>query len=297
MRPDFNKLLVERERIGHRNSYHENRKHKAFDVADGDGPIGGRESMKVRHKYAWGGKRFNENLRPLKNWLQSVLGKKWDKSYSELRQTFDARSVINNHILQHLFQYVEINAKVIDGKVMVLRKYGHREGDVNGYAPVKNCDSEFYVCPKDGTLKRSTRETYKSVMKARRVEADKLEKSKKRIIDKYNELHLIDDVWYHIVFKDLPPSKIVYSSPYPHDPLRLFNVRPYVGEAKWKAWEELNEMERARFGVRRHDAPGAYDILKCEYVHQSDHRYRPITRYAASKQTASKKMLKKAGIS
>jgi len=296
MRPDFNKLLVERERIGHRNSYKDNRKHKAFDVKDSDGPIGGRESMKARHVYAWGGKRFNENLRPLKNWLHSVLGKNWDKSYSELRQTFDARSVINNHILEHLFHYVEVNAKVINGKVMVLKAYGgKRFTETQGYVPVSECQSEYYVCPKDGTLKKSSRETYKSIMASRKArEAAELFKVK-RVIDADNELHLIDGTWFHFTLKDLPPSESEYICPPQGRDGALINIG-WLGKPKFKAWADFNEDEIKRFGVKSYTGGSVYDVLAQKTVWKEDYHYSK-KRYYATKKTASKKQLRNAGIS
>ena len=43
--------------------------------------IGGRQGMRKRHKVAGEYKSFNENLNPLKGFLHSKLGKKWDKTW------------------------------------------------------------------------------------------------------------------------------------------------------------------------------------------------------------------------
>lgn len=154
MRDDFAKQLTERERIGHSRSYADVRGLKAFKHVDQY--FGGRESMKARHRLNYQTKSFNENLNPLKGWLHSCIGKQWDKCYGELRKKFDARKVVNAHILEHLFDYVEVNAYLKGGKVVFLQLY--RYGGQDRELPIKQCRADYYVCPKDGTLKVTSKQ-------------------------------------------------------------------------------------------------------------------------------------------
>lgn len=133
MREDLNKLLCERERIGHSDRYGSYRRLKHFkdesDIEDSDELFTGvgsshRESMKIR--YGYDTKSFNENLNPLYGFIHKSVGKKWDKIYSEICKVFDKRSVINQHILIHLFQKVETKDIVVgtNGKLWYRPKIG-----------------------------------------------------------------------------------------------------------------------------------------------------------------------------
>ena len=295
MRPDFNKVLVENARIGHSMNFGQHRKIKAFNTKDEDGNLtGGREGMKVRHKYVGNTKKFNENLGPLLGWLRQSVGKNWNKQYSELRQQFDARSVINNHILQHLFQYVELHCRVIDGKVMAAMKYSS-----TGYVPVKESNVEFYVCPKDGTLKFNNRLTrnarYKLQTKAKEVAEAKLT----RQIDASNVLHLINGIWFHFQLADLPVARTEVVPP----PGMLLTHPPgHVSDPfAPKAWSELLEHEREKIGVKKIVYPKVYDLFLDMYVDRGPHPWTgrkptPNNKYHATKATASHKMLKQAGL-
>lgn len=194
MRDDFAKQLVERERIHSRDHYHNYRNVRGPKGAWGDDEVGGRESMRVRYNHGYDRKSFNENLNPLRGWLRSCLGKKWDKCYSELRTKFDARSVVNNHILEHLWQDVETNTYVGEkGAVMFMdTRYTNK-----GEQPIKNCYKDYYVCPKDGTLKKTHKAPRRSVVKQREAEKKAKELETCRFLDAHNVLRLVDGVWYN----------------------------------------------------------------------------------------------------
>lgn len=305
MRPDFNKLLVERERAGHSMDYGMTRKSKRLNEADVL-QIGGRQGMRKRHKLSGEYKSFNENLNPLKGFLHSKLGKKWDKTYSELRKTFDARSVINNHILEHLFDYVDTHAVIIDGKVMTMGGRYSRQG----YVPIKQSYSEYYVCPKDGTLKKPNKQPRRSIVKEQ--EAQKLREEAKvfRAVDDKTHLRFIGGLWYAFDILELPPAKIVYQRPSGEDKYR---VSGYGNGAKYATWAELSEPLKRQFGVKTAVEGVVYDEFTGQQVfreagsrgYQSARRYGvysygPRTlghaQYYANKRTASRDMLKKLGI-
>lgn len=62
-------------------------------------------------------KYFGDNVNPLKRFLNSKVGQNWDKVYSELSKKMDKRSVSGQHLFEHLFQYVEADTTLINGKV------------------------------------------------------------------------------------------------------------------------------------------------------------------------------------
>ena len=315
MRPDFNKLLVERERPRSWMKFGYTRKNKNLNAATDQLGIGGREGMRKRHKISGDYKNFNENLNPLKSWVHSQLGKKWDKSYSDLRKTFDARGVINAHILEHLFDYVEIHTKLIDGVVMVLDT-GYSGS--KGYIPLKKRTNasyrhDYYVCPKDGTLKSMIKPPRRSVIKQQEADAVKKRDAIFRDLgDKH--LHLEDDgIWYVYEVSTLPPVVKEHARPnVPKDHLFTVSGR-WSSIKKEKLWEELNETERKTFGVLKIISGGVVDARTNVQMHREEsargyqgrrsygtYSYGPPTagrdQYYSTKQQASHKLLKQVGL-
>lgn len=66
-----------------------------------------------RKRVGYGG--FNEYLAPLRRFIDSRVGKKWDDVYSELRELVAPNNAIQMHIFQHLWDYVERQPIFIDG--------------------------------------------------------------------------------------------------------------------------------------------------------------------------------------
>lgn len=286
MRDDFAKLLTERERRGHTMHYSEVRHVKAFKQVDEY--FGGHEGMKARHQLNWNTKSFNENLNPLKGWLRTCIGKKWDKCYSELRQKFDARKVVNNHILEHLYDFVEMNAYLKEGRVVFLQPY--RYGMEARERPIKECYSDYYVCPKDGTLKVATRIPRRSLVKQREADLLKEKLAIKRELPDGSELHLIDGVWYQFTVAILPKANVQYRCP---RFMKEFKISYFLQPVQIKTWDELNQSERQRFGEAIYDVASVIDAKTGAGVLPSIYKE---TRYFDSKRTASHKLLKQHGL-
>lgn len=306
MRKDFNKLLVERERIHHADHYHNYRHLKGPKGLDDD-EVGGRESMRKRFNYGYERKTFNENLNPLYGWLRSCIGKKWDKCYSELCATFDMRGVINAHILQHLWQEVEKNTFIDeDGRVMFTDSgFGSNKGP----KPIKECGKDYFVCPKDGTLKKTQKQPRRSVIKQREAEKKRQELAVKRVLNDKEVLHLIDGVWYHFDLLPVPEAKLVYEKPFGTHTFRIgywYSADKDKPDPRLeKTWDELNQQERERFGVATVVGNPVTDEFTGQTVYRDNkgkvrtgklHGYSPNETYHANKKTASHKQLKAAGL-
>jgi hypothetical protein len=307
MRDDFAKVLVERPRHGHHRSFGEQRHRK--DFKDNELYFGGRESMKKRYDSWTDRKSFNEHLNPLKGWLRSVVGKPWDKSYSELREKFDARSTINNHILEHLWDYVETHAFVEDGKVMcqVTNIYGAASRTI----PIKQCYSDYYVCPKDGTLKIVNKAPKRAVRNAREIAAREAEAKIFRVVNEHQHLHFIDGVWFVFEVKNLPLATIEYRRPAHYGTTPQLFKRGWMPNGKMVEWDQLSQSDRERYGskVITGMVTDAFDDQKI-YRTVSPSRTRSPKdsysqnrvskagsgKYYVSKFTASHKVLKEAGL-
>jgi hypothetical protein len=152
MRADMGKVLVERPRLGgwrgesRPGKGYRKRLKKCLDA--GDSPPA-REGMKQCHGH--GTKHFNEHLAPLRRFLNSNVGRPWDKVYAEICRHVDRGNVVQKHILTHLFDYVVTNVILIDGQPC-RGDGGRRYGE-----PLRTSDRYhcWYVCPKSGLLRRS----------------------------------------------------------------------------------------------------------------------------------------------
>jgi len=303
MRPDLNKLLCERERIGHDSKYKEVRNSKKFNNFGEEGE--GMPSFEsTKHRYGYETKNFNENLSPLRGAIRANIGKRWDTFYSDLCKNFDKRSVINQHILEHLFQYVEREVYVEDGELWVKTGAYSNRGDVK----LRNSTStEYFVDPRDGIMKKNKWYGGDKASKARRAAKQaKAELEITRWIDDDNVLHNIDGVWFHFTLADVPEGKYIYERP---AGATLFNVKSY-GTPVMKTWDQLDDYRRSRYGTKRFVGGTAVDLFTGNRVYRDNkgvhiHSYgpkakdlirNPPPRYHATKKTASHKILKQAGI-
>lgn len=142
MRPDMDKLICERQRIGSRSLSMKTGKrldpHVDYDDDYDSGPQflpNGRRRM-----YGWESKELNENLSPLYRYLDASAGRPWDEVYSEIRANIDTRSAIGLHVMQHLYQHVERHVEM-SGGVPYYRNYS-RWVEVDG----------LYINPETGIL-------------------------------------------------------------------------------------------------------------------------------------------------
>lgn len=136
MRSDMAKVIVERPRHGSRlrSVKFAARVRPAGDVEDFDlAPPGDRDE-----------KSLNENLAPLRRYLDRQVGRPWDKVYSEIRANLDTRKATQLHILQHLRDYVQTHCWMKGRTVMANRRWF-------GVDPVEG----LYVHPKTGILRRA----------------------------------------------------------------------------------------------------------------------------------------------
>ena len=129
-------------------------------------------------------KYFSDHIRPLYRWLRSKVGQPWNAVYSELRKKLDTRGLSGQHILFHVWHFVELHVVLIDG-VPYERT---NERSLSNY-----WRETLYVHPETGIL----------------CLAEKLNKEAPKkpddllIIDSYHQYRKICDIWYLITFKNL----------------------------------------------------------------------------------------------
>jgi hypothetical protein len=208
MRSDMSKVLVERPR------------ERWGNWIGGGREIGFRQRLagedvpvKVGMKYGHVRRKWlNENLAPLKRFLQSSVGRPWDKVYAEISATMDRRSTVQEHIFQHLFGDVLINVRAVpsaNGKFTVFEA----QPQGRNWVPVQETWSAFFVDPRNGILRETNARTHrKRSREYERLEAQEAEASRCRVINDMEELRQIDGDWYRVLFaeRDLSDQSVHY---------------------------------------------------------------------------------------
>ena len=106
MRSDMAKVIVERPRTGGGFSFP--RRRPDCDRLEMDE---WRSREGIRRPWGSNRKGLNENLAPLRRYLQSQIGRPWDKVYSEICQHMNRDSAVQLHIWQHLMQFVSVTPR------------------------------------------------------------------------------------------------------------------------------------------------------------------------------------------
>jgi hypothetical protein len=98
-----------------------------------------------------GRKVLNENLAPLRRFLQQRVGRSWDAVRSEICAVIAPRSAVQKHVLDHVAEMVEQNVVMIDGRPHLAAAWGSRRDQ---RLPVgRHRFYAFYVCPMTRTLR------------------------------------------------------------------------------------------------------------------------------------------------
>ena len=95
-----------------------------------------------------GTKGLNDNLAPLVRYLRSQVGRVWDDVYSEICECLRPTSTLQQHVRDHLEDYVAVSTWMQDGEVWGQGRWGRLQAlSGPGYGP------DFYADPRDGRLR------------------------------------------------------------------------------------------------------------------------------------------------
>lgn len=107
-------------------------------------------------KRCWAGntKYLNEHLGPLRRYLLSQVGRPWNKVFSEICANINRNSAVQDHVRDHVWDFVEVNAIEIDG--VPCFGGGSRFGSRGYGMPLHSSwrRNKLYVCPRTGILKK-----------------------------------------------------------------------------------------------------------------------------------------------
>ncbi len=146
MRADMAKVIVERPRKKGRSWKKPKGYQRQLRRYGEDGPPC-REGIKTR----WGGrtKYLNEHLGPLRRYLDSQVGRPWDKVFSEICAHISRNSAVQDHVRDHVEGYVTLCVILIDGIPC------NGDGSLQYGRPLHQMRwKPWYVCPATGQLRR-----------------------------------------------------------------------------------------------------------------------------------------------
>jgi hypothetical protein len=195
MREDMYKVIVERPRRGKEGDAFAARLRNDFD-----GPT--RLGMRAGYGY----RSLNENLAPLRRYLRAQVGRPWNKVFSEICAGIDRRNTVQQHIHQHIRDFIAIDVDVREGQLVDLADRWRL------LAPDSGISQELYVDPRSGLIRMnksfgSWRHTYAERCKREHAEIA----MRRRVVDERTFFLLLNGVWFLVEVDVLPKERIVES--------------------------------------------------------------------------------------
>jgi hypothetical protein len=194
MREDMYKVIVERPRHGR---FFKSEYPCPRDLEESPN----HESLKKRHRYR---KSLNENLNPLIRFLTKHVNRPWNKVFSELCENIDRRNTVQQHIHEHIDQYVARQVIEMNGELYSVNYWKNP-------SPLSEPrGARLYVDPVTGILRKNHfREKALLARKQKDMFDELLQNQHRKILDGNHQLHKLNGVWFLITLATVPekPSK------------------------------------------------------------------------------------------
>ena len=148
MRSDFGRVIIDCYRGGLHISMKKARKGRWRERRRDHELAAQREPMA-----RWRGSKYLcDHLSPLKRYLFGQVGRPWDKVWSEICAHIPVDGLMQQHVRNHVFDFVLVSTKLKDGEIWVDHFRGPARLD-----EVRTSRSFLYVSPKSGLLQRVER--------------------------------------------------------------------------------------------------------------------------------------------
>jgi hypothetical protein len=193
--------------------------------------------MRRRHMLSGDWKMLNENLSPLRRYLERQVGRPWDKVYSEIACHLRANNTVQQHVRDHLADFVAVKPRRRSGTVYSPGG-GKQRHDRLWFEPL-------YVDPKDGLLKRTDR--LREAKALRRARRDPPAAPNRVGLAPDRELRRIDGLWFEVLLATLPDPEY-----------RVFREVQKISLKRYDRTSPVIEMEMT---VRRLATPAVTDVV------------------------------------
>jgi hypothetical protein len=276
MRDDMARVIVERPRIPAFNSRKGRR--QAWD------DLPGQEGM--RRSRAWRGdlKDLNENLTPLRRYLERQAGRPWDKVYAEIAAHLRVDSAVQQHVRDHLRDFVAVKPRHVTLS-WYSRSGGREHADCLWRQPL-------YVDPATGLLCRTDRLSEEKA-RQRRTKQRAPEPACRIPIAGDRELRQIRGIWYEVQLAALPDPE--------------YQPCPEVRKRPLKPYNRCSPVVEVALIVRRLITPAVRDVAANAVIEvgppiddeagwNAYRRAQPDRRYAVAKRVLSRRELRRHGL-
>jgi hypothetical protein len=191
MRRDFYKVIVERPR-----SWKGGDAQGARRREDYDGPA----HLGMRAGYGY--RALNENLAPLRRYLLSQVGRPWDKVFSEICAGIDRRNTVQQHIHQHIEDFIATRVAIREDELIDLSNRGQFRYSAELRQPL-------YVDPRTGLIRvnKKYRRTFHSSYAEREARAQAEVDARRRVLDGRTLLLRLDELWFEVKLAELPACR------------------------------------------------------------------------------------------
>jgi hypothetical protein len=148
MRDDMFELIIERPRWASRIRYSRRLRRTDSKISAARDPdrlpfhVGLKRAAKLTKIH----KRLNENLAPLRRYLERQINRPWNKVWSDICANLKTTSTVQQHVRDHVGDFVAIHTFVKDGAVWAKSHFG-------GPTPLAKSRYELYVNPRTGILR------------------------------------------------------------------------------------------------------------------------------------------------
>jgi hypothetical protein len=196
MREDMYKVIVERPRRGKDGDANAARLRN-----DLDGP------MRLGMRAGYGYRSLNENLAPLRRYLRTQIGRPWNKVFSEICAGIDRRNTVQQHIHQHIRDFIAIEVDVRDGRLVDLAE---RWGFIG---PGAGISQELYVDPRTDLIRlnKNYRSWRHGAAERRKREQAEIA-ARRRAVDERTLLLRLEDIWFRVEVDLLPTAGSRYDA-------------------------------------------------------------------------------------
>lgn len=244
MRKDMSKVIVERPRMGRKAAGLRPGRTRAVEDDDGEPLRAGRGGRAPQREKPLKTKRLNENLNPLRRFLQSAAGRPWNKVYAEISEHLKPTSTVQQHVRDHLEDFVATKTRMKAGVVVVAQRFG-------GERVLEEDYHRFYVHPRTGLLRENPHyKSWNARWRAQRAAAEKELAARMRVVDAKTQLHrLKDDIWWEVKLGKIgdgrEPDVVLSAGLSKLPPEKLYGREGVRALAK----RQLNKAEKKKVGL------------------------------------------------
>lgn len=137
-------------------------------------------------------KRLNENLAPLRRYLEGQVGRPWRKVYAEISENLKPSSTVQQHVRDHVEDFVAVKTRTRAGEIYVTGRWGR---DV----ALRDAWQHLYVHPRTGLLRKNQFFKRWGAKQREAKLALEAERAKRmRELSATKQLHLFKGVWWEI---------------------------------------------------------------------------------------------------